>query len=502
MTSTQSRVRSVTDAPSDSATGWATTAASSREPESRIGELYGSYRIVEPIGAGGMGCVYRAEHVRIGRTVALKVLHEHHARRREAALRLFQEARASSHIRHKNIVEVEDYLELEGGVVCIVMEYLDGPSLARLMETPGALSPERSLGLLAQIADALEAAHAAGIVHRDLKPENILVVAAPDGGDLVKLLDFGVAKLVACDDDADAPRTAAGQVMGTPPYMSPEQATGAAVDAGTDIYALGAIMYEIFTGETPFVARSFDEYTFKHLTVAPTPPSATAGGGGIDPRVEQVILRCLEKERAARYLSARELGAELVAIQGTLSAPATPATETPAPVPDFEWPGAAAARPARKRTAWTALAVAAAAFIGFAVARHGLEPAPAPVTAARTDAPAGDDPAGPAIVRIVSDPPARVYPGGRDEPMCRTPCAIAVPPRSGRSARPVYTVRRRGYRDEAIAVDPDAPPSQVRIRLQRERAGDARADRAAARPKRQSRVGRNATLNPYRGDPP
>ena len=499
MTSTQSRVRSVTDAPSDSATGWATTAASSHEPESRIGELFGSYRVLALIGAGGMGCVYRAEHVRIGRTVALKVLHEHHARKREAALRLFQEARASSHIRHKNIVEVEDYLELDGGAVCIVMEYLEGPSLARLMATPGAISPERALGLLAQIADALDAVHAAGIVHRDLKPENILVVATQGGGDLVKLLDFGVAKLVLDDDGADGPRTAAGQVMGTPPYMSPEQATGAAVDAGTDIYALGAIMYEMFTGETPFVARSFDEYTFKHLTVAPTPPSATPGGCEIDPRIERVILRCLEKERAARYRSARELGDELVAIQGALSAPVTPATPTPAPVPEFEWPGAAAARPALQRTAWTALAVAAAAFVGFAVARHGLEPAP--VTAART-APAVGDPAGPAIVRIVSDPPARVYPGGRDEPMCRTPCAIAIPPRSGRSARPIYTVRRRGYRDEAIAVDPEAPPSQVRIRLERDRG--ARHGRTE-KPQRRARIGRNATLNPYRdrqGDPP
>ncbi len=467
MTSTQSRVRSVPSA-SDSATGWATTAASSRRPETRVGELMGSYRILELIGAGGMGCVYLAEHARIGRTVALKVLHEHHACRREATLRLFREARASSHIRHKNIVDVVDYLELEGGGVCIVMEYLAGPSLARLMETPGALPPARALALLAQIADALDAAHGAGFIHRDLKPENVLVVGPPGGGgDLVKLLDFGVAKLLDGDPEADAdgPHTAAGQVMGTPPYMSPEQATGGAVDPRSDIYALGAIMYELFTGEMPFVARTFDEYIFKHLTVAPVPPRATPGGRDLDPRVEEIILRCLAKDPAGRYGSARELGDQLLAIRDALVAP----SPSPTPVPAFEWHGAAAARRSPRRSAWTALAVAAAALVGFAVARHGMRAAPPSPAAARTGASGAGGADGPALVRIVSDPPARVYPGGRDQPMCRTPCAIAIPPRSGRSARPVYTVRRRGYRDEAIAVDPDEPPSQVRVQLERER---------------------------------
>ena len=454
MTSTESRVRFVPSA-SDSATGWATTHASSTRPESRIGQLYGAYRILELIGAGGMGCVYRAEHARIGRTVAIKILHEHHARRREATQRLFQEARASSHVRNRHIVDVVDYLELEGGTVCIVMEYLDGPSLARLMETPGALPPGRALDLLAQIADGLAAAHAAGVVHRDLKPDNVLVVPAAGGGDLVKLLDFGVAKLT--DPEADGLETAAGQVMGTPAYMSPEQATGAAVDARTDIYALGAIMYELFTGELPFVARTFDEYVFKHLTVAPAAPRATAGGRDLDPRIEAIILRCLAKDPAGRYGSARELAAALIALRDQLAAP-------PPDVPAFEWHGAASARPALRRTAWTALAITAAALLGYASADRGGGPPAAPPTIAARAAP---EP--PPLVRIVSDPPARVYPADRDEPMCRTPCAIAIPPRSGRSARPVYTVRRRGYRDEAIAVDPDEPPSQVRVRLERER---------------------------------
>src|SRR6185503_15570489 len=207
--------------------------------------------------------------VRLGRVVALKVLHEQHARRRDAIQRLFQEARAASQIRHPNIVDVIDYLELGGDLVCIVMEYLAGPSLADLVEVPSPMPVARALDLAVQIAEALDAAHAAGIVHRDLKPDNIVVVA----GDRVKLLDFGVAKLMA--GRADPPLTAAGQVFGTPAYMSPEQASGAEVDVRTDIYSLGAILYEMFTGELPFAARNFDEYAFKHLTVPPPPPSDT-----------------------------------------------------------------------------------------------------------------------------------------------------------------------------------------------------------------------------------
>ncbi len=498
----QTRCATAVDPAGDSATGWATPPERPRTGATLIGQMLGSYRVVELIGSGGMGCVYRAEHALLGRTVALKVLHEHHARRRDAAKRLFQEARASSQIRHRNIVDVVDYLELDGDLVCIVMEYLAGPSLAELMDTPDALPAARALDLVAQIADGLEAAHAAGIVHRDLKPDNVVVVPAPDGGgDLVKLLDFGVAKLLAGTgylgdggDSVDAPLTAAGQVVGTPPYMAPEQASGVGVDARTDVYALGAIMYEIFTGQTPFVAHTFDEYVFKHLTVAPALPHTTPGGGEIDPRIESVIMRCLEKEPAARFDSARELASELVAIRDGLAVTPTPTpTATPdevAPVPAFAWHGASAARPLIKRSVWAGLAVAAAVLVGFALARGAAEEREAPAAiAARTRGPAAPA-AGPALVRIVSDPPARVYPAGRDQAMCSTPCAIAIAPRVGRAARPTYTVRRRGYRDEAITVDPDAPPSQVRVRLERERRAPDKATRA--------RIGRDRTLNPFR----
>jgi serine/threonine-protein kinase len=415
----------------ESEVGWATPPVTPRSPEALVGQVLGSYRVLEVVGSGGMGCVYRAEHVRLGRVVALKVLHEQHARRRDAALRLFQEARAASQIRHDNIVDVIDWLELEGGLVCIVMEYLRGQSLADLIAS--RLPVARVLDLAVQIAEALEAAHGAGIVHRDLKPDNVVVLP----GDQVKLLDFGVAKLTA-DRAEEAPLTAAGQVLGTPAYMSPEQATGGEVDGRTDIYSLGAILYELFTGRLPFEARNFDEYAFKHLAVPP--PSPSARGRRLHPRVDAIVMRCLAKRPADRFASAFELRAELLAVRAALA-------------------------PRPRRPLRAALAVAAAALVGFAVARAGLSH---PEPAAKAPPPVAAQ-AGPPLVRIVSDPPARVYPGGEDEPLCSTPCAIAVPP--VRAARPVYTVKRRGYRDAAIAVDAEAPPSQVKIRLERTRGG-------------------------------
>jgi eukaryotic-like serine/threonine-protein kinase len=280
-------------------------------PESRIGKVVGSYRLLEIIGRGGMGCVYRAEHVKLGRDVALKLLREDYAQRRDAVTRFFQEARAVNLIRHRNIVDVIDYVELDGGTVFIIMELLAGTSLGRLMRGP--LQIGRALGVLAQICDGLSAAHAVGIVHRDLKPDNIIVVRSPEGGDLVKILDFGVAKLVdkyASDPDL----TAVGSVIGTPAYMSPEQAGGLAVDGRADVYSLGAIMYELFTREPLFRAESFGEFVRKHLNDDPIPPSQVAGCEDIDPRLEGIIMRCLAKGPDSRFQSALELRASLIAL--------------------------------------------------------------------------------------------------------------------------------------------------------------------------------------------
>ena len=237
-----------------------------------------------------MGYVYRAEHVKLGREVALKLLRGDYARRRDAVLRFFQEAKTVNRVRHRNIVDVTDFVELDDGTTFIIMEFLRGQSLGKWART--GIDLPRALAVLVQICDGLGAAHAVGVVHRDLKPDNVIVVPTSDGAELVKLLDFGVAKLVNRDDEDVGFQTAAGSVIGTPAYMSPEQAGGMMVDHRSDIYSLGAIMYELFTGQPMFRGRSFGEYVRKHLTEMPVPPRQTQGGGahrraarGADPQV-------------------------------------------------------------------------------------------------------------------------------------------------------------------------------------------------------------------------
>jgi serine/threonine protein kinase len=275
------------------------------EPADYLGSVLGSYRVIELLGKGGMGYVYRAEHVKLGREVALKLLRSDYASRRDAVSRFFQEARTVNRVRHRNIVDVTDFVELDDGTTYIVMELLTGTSLGAWAQSGVDLA--RAMAVLIQICDGLGAAHQVGVVHRDLKPDNVVVVPTHDGGELVKLLDFGVAKLLNRDDEDVGFQTAAGSVIGTPAYMSPEQAGGMVIDARSDIYSLGAIMYELFTGQPMFRGRSFGEYVRKHLTEMPVPPHETPGGAGIDPRLEALIVRCLDKDPDQRFAHISEL---------------------------------------------------------------------------------------------------------------------------------------------------------------------------------------------------
>ncbi|HEX3757135.1 MAG TPA: serine/threonine-protein kinase [Kofleriaceae bacterium] len=280
------------------------------EPADYLGTVLGSYRVSELLGKGGMGYVYRAEHIKLGREVALKLLRNDYASRRDAVSRFFQEARTVNRVRHRNIVDVTDFVELDDGTTYIVMELLTGTSLGAWAQSGVDLA--RAIAVLVQICDGLGAAHQVGVVHRDLKPDNVVVVPMPDGGELVKLLDFGVAKLLNRDDEDVGFQTAAGSVIGTPAYMSPEQAGGMVIDARSDIYSLGAIMYELFTGQPMFRGRSFGEYVRKHLTEMPVPPHDTPGGAGIDPRLEALILKSLDKDPDQRFARIAELREELL----------------------------------------------------------------------------------------------------------------------------------------------------------------------------------------------
>jgi serine/threonine protein kinase len=325
------------------------------DPDDRIGRTLGSYKVLELLGKGGMGFVYRAEHVKLGREVALKLLRSDYARRKDAVARFIQEARTVNRIRHRNIVDVPDIIELDDGTTCIVMEFLRGQSLGKWARS--GVDLPRALAVLVQICDGLAAAHAVDIVHRDLKPDNVFIVPTADGAELVKLLDFGVAKLLHREDEDIGFQTAAGSVIGTPAYMSPEQAGGMPIDARSDIYSLGAIMYELFCGQPMFRGRSFGEFVRKHLTEMPVPPRQTAGGAHMDERLEAVIMKALEKDPNRRFGHILELRDALLHLLGGMETylpgyaamqsglrPAPPApmmaTLPPMPIPGMPTPGA------------------------------------------------------------------------------------------------------------------------------------------------------------------
>ncbi|MCC7000351.1 MAG: protein kinase [Deltaproteobacteria bacterium] len=220
-------------------------------PLLRVGSVVGSYRLVSLLGEGGMGLVYLAEHTRLGRKVALKMLRPEMARDVAMVRRFFAEARAVNKILHPNIVEVTDFVEDARGDNYIIMELLAGVSLDKVI-AQGVPPLSRSLPIAIQIASALGAVHDAGIVHRDLKPENVFLRERTNQHDVVTLLDFGIAKLMDGVNGVPVSRTAAGMIVGTPSYMSIEQAAGKDVNHLTDIYAFGVVLYEMVTGRLPY----------------------------------------------------------------------------------------------------------------------------------------------------------------------------------------------------------------------------------------------------------
>jgi serine/threonine-protein kinase len=274
--------------------------------DSLIGaQIDGRYEVTEVLGEGGMGIVYRVRHRILERLFALKVLRADLARERDLGERFVREAKAAASISHPSVVQITDFGELPSGQPYFVMELLTGESLSSILRKGGPLPAARAVRLLEQMISALGAAHASGVVHRDLKPDNVLVCPTT-GGETVKILDFGLAKVAG-----QSRLTKAGVVFGTPHYMSPEQASGGHVDERTDLYALGVVMYEMFTGRVPFEADTYMGVLTKHLYVAPTPPSVHLGGLAELGALELVVLRCLEKKPERRYASMPDLGAEL-----------------------------------------------------------------------------------------------------------------------------------------------------------------------------------------------
>jgi serine/threonine protein kinase len=253
-----------------------------------------SYTFLEPIGHGGMAVVYRARQESLDRTVAVKVLSENLAASTEFMERFRREARTAANLRHPNVITVHDFGQDERGVPYLVLEYIEGPTLADLMDA--GLDDSRIPNLLDQIAAGLDYAHARGVIHRDIKPGNVLIT---EDGRAV-LADFGLAWLLE-----GAHLTLTGGVIGTPEYMSPEQATGEPIDHRSDVYALGVVLYEMLVGERPFVAETPIGVLLKHLQ-DPAPWLLDARPD-LPPAVGQVLARCLVKDPAQRYASAGEL---------------------------------------------------------------------------------------------------------------------------------------------------------------------------------------------------
>jgi serine/threonine-protein kinase len=261
--------------------------------------LSGRYRVVAPIGSGGMGVVYRAEHVHMRKPVAVKILRRDMTMVPDVVTRFEREAVAAGRIDHENVAAATDFGKLDDGSFYLILEFVEGRSLGTLIDA-GALPTVRALVILRQIADGLAAAHAAGIVHRDLKPDNVMLVDRDGFPDFVKVLDFGIAKVPL--EGGSQPLTQIGTVFGTPQYMSPEQGQGHTVDARTDLYSLGVIAYEMLAGKLPFDADDLVVLIARHITEAPAPLSPA-----IPEPVRALVAELLEKLPERRIQTAVQL---------------------------------------------------------------------------------------------------------------------------------------------------------------------------------------------------
>ncbi len=283
-----------------------------------IGSILNStYQIQEVVGSGGMGRVYKARDVLMERTVAIKMLHAHLTSDQASIQRFQQEARAASAINHPNVITAYDFGISESGQPYLIMDFLQGKSLSNTIDDSNGLEYSRAIHIFAQTCDALHVAHTKGVIHRDLKPSNIMVVQNRDDPDFVKIVDFGIAKLLPHSGKQSQNLTQTGELFGSPLYMSPEQFLGKVLDERTDIYAMGCVMYETLIGRPPFTGEHVLETMHKHIHEAPVKFSQARPDLKIAAKLEAIVMRALEKEPDARYQTMAELrDAILLTIEG------------------------------------------------------------------------------------------------------------------------------------------------------------------------------------------
>jgi serine/threonine-protein kinase len=278
-----------------------------------LGERFGSFKTLAPLGEGSMGEVYLAEHQRIARRAAIKVLSLERTRDADAVRRLFVEARATSMIRHPGIVEIYDCDVHRNGRAYIVMEYLDGETLAKRLERVGALPWQVACRIARRVSDAIGAAHRAGVVHRDVKPDNVFLLShsAWPAATEVKVLDFGLAKLLESNVVGVA-GTVAGSLVGSPTYMSPEQCRGEAIDHSCDIYSLGCVMFEMIAGRPPFIDSRVRDVLEAHNSRQP--PALSSLAPEVPVWLARLAARMLAKDPRQRPRSMDELSLDLSAV--------------------------------------------------------------------------------------------------------------------------------------------------------------------------------------------
>ena len=281
------------------------------------------YRLMKRIGEGGMGSVFQAEHITIGRKRAVKVLAPEYGDSPEIVARFLQEARTASMLHHEHIVDITDFGYTKQGLAFLTMEYLEGEDLATMLAREGRQPWTRVRRIMLQICRALDAAHEAGIVHRDMKPDNCFRIKRGGNPDFIKILDFGIAKVIVDlqnPNRAEKPKlaTEAGTLLGTPEYMAPEIARDQQADARVDVYSIGVVMYELITGTVPFKGQTFMATVAMQMVDVPEPPHLRAPEAHIPEVIERVVLRALAKDPGERFQSIRELADAIIAADKTL----------------------------------------------------------------------------------------------------------------------------------------------------------------------------------------
>src|SRR5436190_8583393 len=291
-----------------------------------VGKKINNYELRELVGDGAMGVVYLAEHPVLRRRVAVKLLKRQYLESPSLVLRFVNEARAAAAIHHPNVIEVIDVGMVENEVPYIMMEFLDGEPLSRRLARE-RMGVGKAVDIAIQAARAVAASHAIEIVHRDLKPENLFLVSDPmsPGGERVKVLDFGIAKLRPDWGGSDGPKTRTGVIFGTPAYMSPEQCRGLndEVDAGTDVYALGCILYEMLCGHAPYISPGWGDVLMMHMSDEIPVPSAE--NPRVPPALDQIVKTALAKKKGDRFRSMRDMNRALGQARNDVQ-------DTPAPV--------------------------------------------------------------------------------------------------------------------------------------------------------------------------